>query len=71
LIGDDRRQAGERDLQRLLVEDRNAEQREAEQDEVDRNADKKTGCASEASTGAAAAEDISDPSAMRLAGIIR
>jgi hypothetical protein len=41
LIGDDRRQAGERDLQRFLMEDSNAEQRQAKQDEIDRNAKKK------------------------------
>ena len=39
LVDDDRRQAGERDLQRMVVEQRDPEQRQREQDEVDRNAE--------------------------------
>ena len=41
LVEDDRREAGERDLERVVMEDRDAEQRQREQDEVDRNAEDK------------------------------
>ena len=39
LVDDDGGEPGERHLQRLVVEDRDADQREREQDEVDRNAE--------------------------------
>ncbi len=39
LVDDDRREAGQRDLQRLVMEERDAEQRQGEQDEVDRDAE--------------------------------
>ena len=39
LVDGDHREPGERDLQRLVMEDRDAEQRQAEQDEVDRDAE--------------------------------
>ena len=39
LVDSDHREPGQRDLQRLVMEDRDAEQRQAEQDEVDRDAE--------------------------------
>ncbi len=39
LVEGDRREPAKRDLQCLVVEDRDAKQRQAEQDEIDRNAE--------------------------------
>ena len=39
LVERDRRQPGQRDCERVMMKQRDAEQRQAEQDEIDRNAE--------------------------------
>ena len=43
LVDGDHRKPGQRDLQRLVMEDRDAEQRQAEQDEINRDAEQVDG----------------------------
>ena len=60
LVDENGRETGERDLQSLVMEDRNADQRQREQDEVDRNTKMNTGAAAKplALVAAAAGEEI-------------
>ena len=52
LVDGDHREPGQRDLQRLVMKDRDAEQRQAEQNEIDRDAEQVNGlCRVDASRG--------------------